>query len=55
MVLSGMCDSLAVTEQGTIQSNQLANLTLSIQHDGPVGDAGSKGWLTRAIETIFPF
>ena len=55
MVLSGMCDAASVTEQKTILSTQLANLTLSVQHDGPVHEAASKGWLTRAIETIFPF
>ncbi len=55
VVLSGICDTASVTEQKTILSTQLANLTLSVQHDGPVHEAASKGWLTRAVETIFPF
>ena len=55
LVLSGMCETRNVTREGVVQSNQLANLMLSIQHEGPVHDAGSKGWLTRAVEAIFPF
>lgn len=55
LVLSGMCETKHVTREGMVQSNQLANLTLSIQHEGPVSEAASKGWLTRAIEAIFPF
>ena len=55
LVRAGRSDTRNVTREVVVQSNQLANLMLSIQHEGPVHDAGSKGWLTRAVEAIFPF
>jgi len=55
LVLSGMCETRAVTDEGVIQSSQLANMTLSVQHSGELRGTTSKGWLTRAVEAIFPF
>lgn len=55
VVVSGSCRTEDVTQQDTIQSNQLADLTVLVTHDGPVGDAANKGWLTRFFEVIFPF
>jgi flagellar L-ring protein FlgH len=55
LVLSGMCETRAVTDEGVIQSSQLANMTLSVQHEGELRGTTSKGWLTRAVEAIFPF
>jgi len=55
VVVSGSCRTEDVTLQATVQSNQLAELTVVVKHDGPVGDAATKGWLTRFFEVIFPF
>lgn len=55
LVLSGNCRTEDVSVQGTVQSNQLANLTLAVRHEGRIRDAAKKGWLTRALETAFPF
>lgn len=55
LVLSGMCETRDITREGVVQSSQLANLTLSIQHEGALREAASKGWLTRAVEALFPF
>jgi flagellar L-ring protein precursor FlgH len=55
VVVSGSCRTEDITLQDTIQSNQLADLTVLVTHAGPVVDAASKGWLTRFFEVIFPF
>ncbi|MEQ8317358.1 MAG: flagellar basal body L-ring protein FlgH [Phycisphaerales bacterium] len=55
VVLSGNCRSEDVTEQNTIQSNQLADLRLEVKHEGEVRDAATKGPLTRFVEWILPF
>jgi flagellar L-ring protein precursor FlgH len=55
VVLSGHCRSDDVTEQNTIQSNQLADLRLEVRHEGEVRGAASKGPLTRFMEWILPF
>lgn len=55
VVVSGSCRTEDITQQATIQSNQLADLIVTVTHDGPVGDAANKGWLTRFFEVIFPF
>ncbi|UYV13182.1 MAG: flagellar basal body L-ring protein FlgH [Phycisphaera sp.] len=54
-ILSGNCRSEDVTEQNTIQSNQLAELRLEVRHEGEVRDAASKGPLTRFVEWLLPF
>jgi len=55
LVLSGMCRDEDVTEQNTIQSNQLADLRLEVVHTGAVRDAARKGPLTRLAEWLLPF
>ena len=54
-VLSGMCRTEDVTEQNTIQSNQLADLRLIVEHTGDVSEAATKGPLTRLVEWLLPF
>ncbi len=54
-VLSGHCRTEDVTEQNTIQSNQLADLKLEVSHEGNVREAASKGPLTRFMEWLLPF
>lgn len=55
MVLSGVCRGQDITKSNTIQSSQVANLTLKVEGDGDVKDAGSKGILTRVLDTLFNF
>lgn len=55
VILSGNCRSEDITQQNTIQSNQLADLRLEVKHEGDVSRAASKGPLTRFVEWILPF
>jgi flagellar L-ring protein precursor FlgH len=55
LILSGMCRTEDVTEQNTIQSNQLADLRIVVEHTGDVNRAATKGPLTRFVEWILPF
>jgi len=55
LVLSGMCRTEDITKQNTIQSAQLADLTIKIEHGGQVKKAGEKGWIPRVFEAIFNF
>ncbi len=54
-VLSGNCRLEDITSSNTVLSTQLANLTLLTKNDGQVNDAGRKGWISRAIDTVFAF
>ncbi|MFI4882738.1 MAG: flagellar basal body L-ring protein FlgH [Phycisphaerales bacterium JB064] len=55
LVISGNCRTDDVTEQNTIQSNQLADLRLVVEHEGNVREANRKGPLTRLLEWLMPF
>jgi flagellar L-ring protein precursor FlgH len=55
VVVSGSVRGEDVTQQSTVQSNQLADLTVIVNHEGPLVEAASKGWLTQFVEFIFPF
>lgn len=55
MVLSGVCRGQDITRSNTIQSSQLANLTLKTENDGDVKDAARKGLIPRVLETLFNF
>lgn len=55
MVLSGVVDPKDITTSGTVQSSQMANLIIRVQHDGQVKRAGEKGVIPRVFETIFNF
>lgn len=55
VVVSGNCRMQDVTKELTIQSNQLANLMLVVDHEGEVSKSARKGWLTKALEAAFPF
>lgn len=54
-ILSGNCRSEDITDQNTIQSNQLADLRLEVHHEGNIRKAATKGPLTRFMEWILPF
>jgi flagellar L-ring protein FlgH len=55
MVLSGLCRPEDITVNNTVQSAQLANLTLTIHNEGDANDTAKKGILTRLFDTIFNF
>ncbi|HVU64838.1 MAG TPA: flagellar basal body L-ring protein FlgH [Phycisphaerales bacterium] len=55
VVLSGTCRAEDITQNNTIQSSQIAGLTIRIEHEGDVSEANEKGLIPRVLETIFPF
>jgi len=55
LVLSGVCMADAVTEEGVVQSSDLADLRVIVQHEGALRNASSKGWVTKALDFLFPF
>jgi flagellar L-ring protein precursor FlgH len=55
MVLSGVCRAEDITLNNTVQSSQLANLTLTVKNEGDAKNAASKGILTQLFDTIFNF
>ena len=55
MVLSGLCRSEDITKNNTIQSSQLANFVMRIDHEGQVKKAGEKGFIPKIFEAIFNF
>jgi flagellar L-ring protein precursor FlgH len=55
MVLSGICRPDDITVNNTVQSAQLANLTLTIRNEGDTNNTAKKGILTRLLDTIFNF
>ncbi len=55
LVLSGVCRPEDITTQNTIQSTQLANLSMTVRNSGEVKDASKKGFVPRVLDTIFNF
>lgn len=55
LVLSGECRREDVTQNNTVLSNQLAELTLISKNSGQVKDSATKGWIPRILEAIFNF
>ncbi|MEM8756439.1 MAG: flagellar basal body L-ring protein FlgH [Planctomycetota bacterium] len=55
MVLSGICRTDDVTLQNTIQSNELADLTITVRNEGQVRKSAKKGFIPRALEAVFAF
>jgi len=53
LVLSGLCDPKDITSANTVQSTQLANLVIRIEHTGDVKDAATKNWITRVLDGLF--
>lgn len=54
-VLSGICRAEDVTDQNTVQSNQLFDLKLVVENNGDLDDSTKKGLIPRIWETIFNF
>lgn len=55
LVLSGECRREDVTQNNTVLSSQLADLTLITRHTGQVKDSGSKGLIPRIFDALFNF
>lgn len=55
IVMSGVCRSLDITQSNTIQSSQLADLTLRVENSGEVNDGSEKGIITKVMDTLFNF
>jgi flagellar basal body L-ring protein FlgH len=55
LLLTGECRREDVTEQNTVLSSQLADMTLKVHNEGQVKDSATKGWLTRVFEAVFNF
>jgi flagellar L-ring protein precursor FlgH len=55
MVLAGVARAEDITRSNTVQSSQLANLTIRIDHTGDVKDASEKGLIPRVLDTVFNF
>jgi flagellar L-ring protein precursor FlgH len=54
-VLSGHVRREDITNANTILSSQLADLTIVTKSEGQVDKAGKKGFIPRALETLFAF
>ncbi len=54
-VLSGRVRRDDITAANTVLSSQLADLTIVTRSEGQVDKAGKKGWIPRALETLFAF
>lgn len=52
MIVSGLVDPKDVTTTGSVQSSQMANLVIKVEHTGDVKDSNSKGWLPKLIDSI---
>jgi flagellar L-ring protein precursor FlgH len=55
LVLSGECRREDVTDNNTVLSSQLAELTILAHTEGDTKDTASKGFLTKIVEGIFNF
>ncbi len=55
MVLTGVARGEDVSKSNTVQSTQLANFNLRIEHTGEVRDTAQKGLIPRVLEAIFNF
>ena len=53
MVLSGLCDPKDITNANTVQSSQLANLVIRVEHQGNVKKTATKSYLTKFFEDLF--
>src|SRR5262245_40769807 len=55
VVLSGICRREDVTDNNTVLSSQLADMTVQAHAEGDSKDTASKGILTRIVDAIFNF
>lgn len=55
VTLTGECRRDDVTEQNTVLSSQLAEMTLITRNEGRVREAAKKGYIPRLLEALFNF
>jgi len=55
ITLSGYCRTDDVSESNTVQSSELYDLQLNVQHEGEIRRATEKGLIPRVFETLFNF
>lgn len=55
LVLSGECRREDVTDQNTVMSSQLADMTLVVKNEGQVKQAAEKGLISRVFDSVFNF
>ncbi len=55
LVIAGLARSDDITEQNTILSSQLANLSLAVENEGDVKRASEKGIITEFFDMLFAF
>ena len=55
ITLAGVCRTEDITVANTVQSNQMFDLSLDIQHVGDIRDGSEKGVITRAMDVIFNY
>lgn len=55
ITLSGYCRTEDVSASNTIQSSELYDLNLNVQHEGDIRKATEKGLIPRMFETLFNF
>lgn len=54
-VLSGVCRNADVTQNNTVLSSQIADMTLITKNEGEVDKTAKKGLIPRLFETLFAF
>jgi len=55
ITLSGYCRTDDVSEANSVQSSELYDLQLNVQHEGDIRKATEKGLIPRVFESIFNF
>jgi len=55
LVIAGLARSEDITNQNTILSSQLANLSLAVENEGDVKKASEKGIITEFFDMLFAF
>lgn len=55
LILSGMCRGEDITDQNTIQSNQMYDLSLRVENTGDLDRTTRKGLIPRVLESLLNF
>lgn len=55
LVLSGIVDPKDISKSNTVQSSQIADLTIRVNNTGQVKDSSEKGLIPRTLEQLFNF
>lgn len=55
LVMSGLARQEDITAENTLLSSQIADLRIDVQHEGELRKSTKKGFITRALDTLFAF